>query len=250
MKTANERAASLPLENKPSFNIQELSITLFAGELEPGTIHPAVLQYLGIIPAQWELVENPIHSDRELKLVFTNQVRLTIQSNRIIFAETVGQKQIQDIQIIQIASAYVKTFSHIKYRGISINPSGYVPFDSHKNASKYIVENLVPSQPWKTFEDDRLSAVSLKLAYPYKSGNFYLEINQAQIEIRRQLLAAVWFAGNFNYVLEGASDREKLQHLQTLVSQWKTDVNKFRSFISNKFLNTFKTPPVSVFPLE
>lgn len=235
------RATSLLSDNEPSFKIQELSITLFAQDLKPGTIHPAILQYLGIIPTQWELIENPVYSDRELKLVFTNQVRLTIQSNRIIFAETVGQKKMQDIQIMPIVTAYLKAFPNIKYQAVSINPSGYVLFNSHEDASKYVVENLIPIQPWRTFGDDPVNAVGLKLAYPYKSGNFYLEINQAQVEIRKQAISAVWFAGNFNYLLEGANNEEKLQHLQILVKQWKTDVNKFSNFINNKFLTPFKT---------
>lgn len=39
------------LDQTVSLKIQELSVTLFVKDLEPGTINPAVLQYLGIIPA-------------------------------------------------------------------------------------------------------------------------------------------------------------------------------------------------------
>ena len=238
------------LLDKMSLNIQELNFTLFAKDLKPGTIHPVVLQYLGIIPHEWELMENPVYSDRELKLIFTNQVRLIIQPNRIIFGETVGQKTVRDIQIPLIISAYLQAFSNINYQGLSINPSGYVPFNSDEEANKYMSENLLPSRPWKTFADNSVSAVSLKLAYPYKKGSFYIDINQANLEVGDRTMAAVWFAGNFNYQLHDDNAANRLQSLQTLIEQWKTDVNKFGNFISKKFLGTTKASEVSVFPLQ
>lgn len=233
-----------------NLKIQELSITLFVQDLQPKTIHPAVLQYLGIIPNEWELMEKPLYSDRELKLVFNNQVRLLIQPNRIIFAETIGQKKLQDIQIASITTAYLQTFSNLMYRAVSISPSGYVPFNSNSEASAYMSNNLLPSRPWKTFGNNSINAVGLKLAYPYKSGDFYLNIDRASVEISDRLTPAIWFAGNFNYPLENKNATEKLADLQTLIQQWKIDVNKFGNFISKKFLGTTKASEISVFPVQ
>lgn len=233
-----------------SLKIQELNITLFAKDLKPGTIHPAVLQYLGIIPAQWELTENPVYSERELKLVFTNQVRLLVQPNRIIFAETVGSKKPQDVQISHITAAYLRAFSNINYQAVSIAPSGYVPFNSNREAGAYMSENFLPSRPWKTFADRAVNAVGLKLAYPYKAGNFYLEINQANLDIGDRSIPAIWFAGNFNYQFENKDATERLAYLQTIIRQWQVDVNEFGNFISQKFLGTTKASEVSVFPVQ
>lgn len=231
-----------------NLKIQELSITLFVKNLQPGTIHPAVLQYLGIIPSQWELIKNPVHSDREVKLVFTNQVRLIVQPNRIIFAETIGHKKLDDIQITQIALRYLKTFSNIDYQGISINPGGYVRFNSHEAASLYMSQNLLPSKPWQTFTDSSINAMGLKLAYPYKKGKFYLDINQASVEIVNQVIPAVWFVGNFNYLLDGKDKTEKLEQSKQLIKQWRIDVDLFANFISEKFLASIKTPVFGVLP--
>lgn len=238
------------LLDQMSLKIQELSFTLFAKDLKPGTIHPTVLQYLGIIPPEWKLMENSVYSDRELKLVFTNQVRLIVQPNRIIFAETVGQKKSQDIQIELITSAYLRAFSNLNYQGLSINPGGYVSFNSDREAGAYMSENLLPSRPWKTFDNNSINAVGLKLAYPHKSGGFYLDIDRASLEISDRMISAIWFAGNFNYPLENKEITERLVDLQTLIQQWKIDVNKFGNFISQKFLGTTKTSEVSVFNLK
>ena len=227
--------------------IQELSFILFVKDLNPAIIHPAILQYLGILPAQWELVENPAHSDREVKLVFTNKVSLMIQPNRIVFAETIGEKELRDVQIIQIITAYLQTFSNIEYQAISINPSGYIACDSVAKANEYMTQNLLSSSYWRLLENQDINGVQLRLAYPYKSGNFYLDIYQANIELFNQVIPAIWFAGNFNYQLSGNNSQQKLENLETLIQQWKIDVNTFRDFIGQKFLASGIVPAISLF---
>ncbi|HHP7232071.1 MAG TPA: hypothetical protein ACFCUY_14580 [Xenococcaceae cyanobacterium] len=227
-----------------NLKIQELSFSLFAKELSPGTIHPAILQYLGIIPVQWELIESPIYSDREVKLVFTNQVSLMIQPNRIIFAETIEHKRLNEVQVPNIVTTYSRIFSNINYQEISISPSGYVAFNSDIEASQYMKQNLLPSSPWKTFGNRSMNTMGLKLAYPYESGNFYLDINQANVEVLNQVIPAVWFVGNFNYQLTDDHNAQKLVTLQSLIQQWKTDVTKFGNFIGKKFLASSKVPAV------
>lgn len=235
------------LDQTVGLKIQELSITLFTQDLEPETIHPAVLQYLGIIPAQWELIKKPIYGDREVQLVFTNQVRLIVQPNQIIFAETIGQKKLHDVQITHIANAYLQTFSSVDYQAISIKPNGYVPFNSEGEADAYMSDNFAPSRPWKTFADNSINAVGLKLAYPYKSGNFYLDIDRASLEIGGLVTPAIWFAGNFNYSLDSNSKIERLEQLKQLIQTWRIDVELFVYFINKKFLGSTKSPSSWIF---
>ena len=231
-----------------NLKLQELSFTIITQDLKPAIINPGVLQYVGIIPAGWELVENPIYNERELKLIFNNQVRLMIQPNRIFLAETIGTKTIQDIQIVEIIDNFLEVFTRVDYQGVSIAPSGYAAFSSDIEAKQYMTQNLLPDRPWQKFDRQSTNAVGLKLSYPHKSGNFYLDINQANIEIGNRNTAAVWFAGNYSYRLIGNNNSEKLEHLKQLVAKWKVDVSKFYRFVEQKFLASLVDPDRSVFP--
>lgn len=231
-----------------NFKLQELSFTIFTQDLKPAIINPGVLQYVGIIPSGWELIENPTYNERELKLIFNNQVRLIIQPNRIFLAETIGSKTIQDVRVVKIIDNFLKVFTNVDYQAVSIAPSGYAEFSSDIEVMRYMTQNLLPNRPWQKFDRQSTNAVGLKLSYPHKSGNFYLDINQANVEIGNRIIPAVWFAGNYNYRLTGSTKVEKLEHLKQLIAKWKIDVSKFYRFVEQKFLASLVDPDLSVFP--
>ena len=230
-----------------NFQLQELSFTLFAKNFNPATIHPAILQYVEIIPSDWKLIEDITYSDRELKLVFENQVRLIIQANRIFFAETIGSKKIAEIQLPLIIERFLKVFPRINYQALSIAPSGYYIFKSDLAATKYLSQNLLTNDPWQQLEGQSINAVGLKLSYPYKSGNFYLDINQASVEVQDVANSAVWFAGNFNYQFSRDGNKEKLANCQLLLQQWEEDLQKFTDFIEQKLLASITSPELNLF---
>ncbi|MGD1920548.1 MAG: hypothetical protein ACFCAD_17680 [Pleurocapsa sp.] len=230
-----------------NFQLQELSFTLFAKDLKPAVIHPAILQYAEIIPADWTLMEKITYSDRELKLVFDNQVRAIVQPSRIFFAETIGNKKIADIQTPLIIEKFLTIFSRINYQALSIAPSGYQIFKSDVTARKYLSQNLLTNDPWQQFDGQDFNAIGLKLAYPYKSGTFYLDISQGNIEVKDISSPAVWFAGNFNYPLTGNNAPEKLENCQILFQQWEQDIQKFRGFVEQKLLASIAVPELNLF---
>ena len=166
-----------------NFQLQELNFTLFTEKFNPTILNLNSLQRAGVIQAGWKLAEEPIYQSNGMKLVFHNKVRIIAQPDKLIFAETVGKKRLQDTKIAESVTNMIPRFTEIKYLAISINPGGYAPFKSAEEAAKYMSEGLLASHPWQKFQGRKIHAVGLKLAYPYKSGNFYLDINQANLEI-------------------------------------------------------------------
>lgn len=232
-----------------NLHLQELSFSLFTNSFNPTIYNPRTLLQGGVIQPDWNFAEEPVYSDRGVKLVFTNQVRIVAQSNRITFAETIGQKNIQDILLPQIVQRNLQTFSNLEYRAVSVNPSGYAPFASALETKKYLAQNLLSSAPWQTFQDRAISGVGLKLVYPYKTGNFYLDINQANVEISQSTTAAIWFAGNFYYQLIEGENQQQNHGLLNILQNWQSDVANFQDFINQKLLNIATMPSVSLFPL-
>ncbi|MEL6927724.1 MAG: hypothetical protein AAFO95_03715 [Cyanobacteria bacterium J06600_6] len=231
------------------FQLQELNFTLFAEKFNPTILNLNTLQRVGAIKPNWQLAEEPIYQADGLKLVFTNKVRIIAQTDRLIFAETVGNKRLQDIHLAESVKSFIGGFLELKYRALSLSPGGYASFESSTAATKYLSEGLLASTTWGKFQGQPISAVGLKLAYPYKSGNFYLDINQANLDIVGREIPAIWFAGNFNYQLVGASNEQRYSNLQTILNSLLQDIQNYQTYINNELLAVSVIPSVSIFPL-
>lgn len=231
-----------------TLQLQELNFSLFTKSFNPKIFNVDTLYHGGIIQSDWQLAAEPISSDLGVKLVFTNKVRIVAQPNRLTFAETIGNKNLEDILLPFITQRSLQTFSNIEYQAVSLNPSAYARFNSNSQVLQYLSQGLLAADSWRTFQDQAISAVGIKLAYPNKSGNFYLDINQANIQISGATVPAIWFAGNFNYQLEENTDRNNY-NLQNILNNWRSDVRNFQDFINNKLLNSSATSSVSLFTL-
>ena len=232
-----------------NLQLQELNFTLFTEKFNPTILNLNTLQQAGVIQPSWKLAEEPIYQTSGLKLVFNNKVRIVAQPDKIVFAETVGRKRLQDITIPQSVANLVPGFAEIRYRGVSINPGGYAQFKSAAEACKYMSEGLLASTPWQKFQGRAINAVGLKLAYPYKSGSFYLDINQANLQILGKEISAVWFAGNFSYQLKGNDKNRRHFNLIQIVKDWNLEIQNYQDFIDNELLAVSVIPSVSIFPL-
>ena len=231
------------------FQLQELNFTLFTEKFNPAMLNLNSLQRVGVINPNWQLAEEPIYQTSGMKLVFTNKVRIIAQPDRLVFAETVGNKRLQDTHSAIAVINHVKGFPGMNYLAVSLNPSGFAHFPSTTDARKYMTEGLLASTPWRKFQGEPINAVGLKLAYPYKSGNFYLDINQANLDIGGQDMPAVWFAGSFNYQLRGLDSKQRQIHLNNILKGWNIDLENYQSYINNELLAVSVIPSVSIFPL-
>ena len=231
------------------FQLQELNFTLFIEQLDSAMFNLNALQRVGVIKPSWQLAEEPVYQNNAMKLVFSNKVCIVAQSDRLIFVETVGNKRLQDTHIGQAIINNVRGFSALNYRAVSLSPGGYARFSSPSEARKYLAEGLLASTPWSKFQGQPINAVGLKLAYLYKSGKFYLEINQASLDIAGRAIPAVWFAGSFNYQLRGNNSKQRYLDLNNIVQNWQSDIQNYQSYINNELLAASVIPSLSIFPL-
>lgn len=231
-----------------NLQLQELNFTLLTKDFNPAIFTLTTLQNNAIIQSDLELAENPIYSNSGVKYVFNNQIRLIAQPHRIIFAETINNKRLQDIHLPKIVSKCLQTFTQIDCQAFSIKPSGYAPFNSDLEARKYMSQGLLAFNSWQKLQNREISAVGLKLAYPYKTGNFHLDINQANVEVSGRQIPAVWFAGNFIYQLSGQDSTERQSHMN-MVLDWQSDIQNFQDFINNELLAPSILPSPNLFPL-
>ena len=218
-----------------SFKINAISFILFAENITDAIIHPAILQNLNIIPAEWELAERPAVDELRTQLVFTNQVSLILQTDCIIFQENTEQQQLENLQTPAIVLAYLQTFHQLQYRSLCIVPQSELAFDSATAIASYLTNNLLASNFWQDFDDQNSTFISLQFVYPYKSGSFRLEIEYDALASAENLNWKVDFVGTFDYRLVGNNNNESITYFNSLISQWQVDVNRFTNHLQQYF---------------
>ncbi|MFN6033580.1 MAG: hypothetical protein ACK48B_05940, partial [Dolichospermum sp.] len=64
-----------------SLQISEIAISIVAKNLNPAVLNPDFLKYTGIIPADWELANQPVYNNNLVQLVYKNGVGIIVQPN-------------------------------------------------------------------------------------------------------------------------------------------------------------------------
>ena len=217
---------------------QELAIAITAKNLNPSVVNLDFLKYSNIISSEWELARQPVHTKNLTQLVFQNGIAIVVQPNRIVFAEAIDTKDIQELQISKIAATYIEKLPNVEYRAVGINPKGFVTFTESNGAGNYLLNNLLASGEWREFGKTPLKA-AIQLAYTLESCQFNLTINEGLLRVSEEKsVPAVLFSGNFDYKLNGSESEAVLKDLHQILQNCKSNLETYKQLINDKFLSS------------
>ncbi len=216
---------------------QELAIAITAKNLNPNVVNLDFLKYSNIISPEWELARQPVYTKTLTQLVFQNGIAIVAQPNRIVFAETIDAKDIQELQISQIAAKYIEKLPNVEYQAVGINPKGFVTFAESNAASNYLLKNLLASGEWQGFGNAPPKA-AIQLAYTLENAQLNLTINEGLLKVSEETsVPAVLFSGNFDYKIAGTEPEARLKDLHHIIQNWKINLETYKELINNKFLS-------------
>lgn len=221
-----------------TIQIQELAIAITAKGLNPNVVNLDFLKYSNIISSDWELARPPVQTKNLTQLVFQNGIAIVTQPNRIVFAEAIDQKDIQQAIISQLAVKFIEKLPNIEYQAVGINPKGFVTFTESNGATNYVLKNLLASGEWREFGKTPVKA-AMQLAYTLEDYILNLTINEGLLKIAEEKsLPAVLFSGNFNYNIVGNNPQERLEYLHRIIQNWKQNLETYQQLINDKFLSS------------
>ena len=216
---------------------QELAIAITAKNLNPSIINLDFLTYSNIISSEWELARQPIYTKNLTQLVFQNGIAIVAQPNRIVFAETIDTKDIQELQISKVAAKYIEKLPNVEYKAVGINPKGFVTFTESNGASNYLLNNLFASGEWREFGKTPVKA-AIQLAYNLEYSQFNLTINEGLLKVSEEKsVPAVLFSGNFDYKISINEPEARLKDLHEILHNWKSNLETYKELINDKFLS-------------
>ncbi|MEX0271437.1 hypothetical protein AB3R30_20070 [Leptolyngbyaceae cyanobacterium UHCC 1019] len=226
-----------------SITPQELVIIVAAQNQSPAVFNLEFLKYSGIIPSEWELARQPIYTPQVVQLAFQNSVVITAQAGRILFTETIESKDFSVIEIIQVARRCIQSLPNMEYEAVGINPAGHVEFDPPEATSTYLSKTLLADGPWQTI-GQAAPRTRLSFTYTLERSPFNLTISEAKIrQADETLKPVIVFGGNFDYVLEGTTQPEKLQHLHQVLDHAQADLDTYQALINQNFLSVIESQP-------
>ena len=228
-----------------AIELQESAFVFVGKKQNPSLINPDFFRCSGIIREDLELARPPVYTQQAAQLVFTNGVSVTAQADRVIFAESMATKSLQELEVPQIARKYIEALPHAEYQMMGINLRGLVPFPQTVDAARqFLTRQLLSAGAWQDFGEEP-ARTSLNVAYTLQGRRLYLSINEAALQLPdEQVTPIVLFSGNFEYSVEG--DR---QRLLSVLSNWQADLEIYKNLINDRFLNS-KPMPFSISTLQ
>ncbi|AFY49058.1 hypothetical protein Nos7524_3260 [Nostoc sp. PCC 7524] len=221
-----------------SFAAQELLIAIAVKQQNPTILTADFLKYTGIIPGDWELARPPVLTNTAAQVVFQNGVSLIAETNRIIFAEAIANKDPQDVQVPAIAHKYIETVKQVSYQGIGINLRGFVLCEPKNQAARnYIFSNLLQSGAWQDFGSAPMQA-SMRFVYTLDDTQLYLDVNEAELQYPDQTSKpAVLFSANFSRAIAQEETAERLAAIGTVIDKWQSDLATLTQLVDTKFFS-------------
>ncbi|MBR8826299.1 MAG: hypothetical protein DSM107014_00090 [Gomphosphaeria aponina SAG 52.96 = DSM 107014] len=237
MKQPLDAIPSTPPSSKVP-EIEEIVISVSAKNLNPSMLNLDFLKMTGIVPGDWQIMEEPVVSSRISRISFQNGVSIVAQPGSISFREMVNIKTKQELNAPDVASQYVEKLPHAEYQVLNISPRILLPvLTSQDGARKYITENLLAPGPWLNIGKIPVQA-GINLFYELEGCQLNLVINEAHLQQRdpnKPAISALLFSGSFSYNVANENEQTRLNQLTQRIKNWKNDVVIFRNIVHEKF---------------
>lgn len=218
-------------------DIQEITITLAAKNLDPTLLSEQFLKFSGIVANDWELARPAVLNPGGSQIMFKNGLGIVAQPRLVNFMETMTGKTSGEVLAPEVARQFLAKLPHAEYQGLTISPKCLIPLPNNPDGGrKYITQNLLSPGPWQSFGKAPVRA-SVNFLYQFEGCQLNLSVNQATLQIPDQpSVSAILFTGNFNYPVDNPNVGDRLKTLEQYLSAWQKDVETFQAMVYERFM--------------
>jgi hypothetical protein len=215
-----------------NLTIQELAIVIAVQKIDPTLLTPEFLTMTQIVPADWEVLGQPVRSFEGSQITYQQGVSIIAQTQRLSFVELVVNKDPKAIEVAKIAESLVKVLANLDFVGVGINFRGYLDFEGQPEASsKFMFSHLLNMGEWLTIGEAPVQA-GLNLGYTFPDKRLNLTINEAAVQQPDQTsLPIVLFSGNFDYDLSATDSQADRGRLGKILGSWQEDLKLYQDVV-------------------
>ena len=224
---------------KSKLELQQLSLNLVAKHYNPARITPDFLIASGIIPQDWELASKPMVAQNKVQFRFKNSLNIVAQPGRITFNEVINPDGLDKMEVAKVARRYVESLPAANYQLLQISPVSIYNLGEESDAVRQlIIDALLAPSPWHSFGSTPVKA-EINLLYQLKHCKLNLKVDEVRLQKGEDTtIAALLFAGDFDYSLVNMNKETKLENLCQVIDNWQQDVSLFQDKISKNVIKT------------
>jgi hypothetical protein len=221
-----------------NLTVQELAIVIAVQRIDPTLLTPDFLTMTQIVPADWEILGQPVRSNEGSQITYQQGVSIIAQAQRISFVELILNKATAEIEVPKLSQSLVKVLSNLDFVGVGINLRGYLDFEGKTEAARrFMFSHLLALGEWLSIGDGPVQA-GINLGYSFPDKRLNLTINEASVQQPEQATnPIVLFSGNFDYDLQGGDRAANLVRLEQILTNWQQDLDLYKNVVG-KFKQT------------
>jgi len=218
--------------------IQEVSIIIAAKGLSPSMLNPDFLKYSDIVPSDWKYRQKPIFTSTSAQILYESGIRISSQPNRVAFAQEFTSQEQPSVLINDMATKFVEKLPNADYLAVGVNPRGVAPFlGNEQGAHNFLFIKLFAQGSWQKVGQSPPQA-AFQVTYFLEKGQLNLAVNAGNLKVQDgNNGSALIFSGNFNYPVQGAIGRERVQNVQDSIQLWQSTMVTFQKLINEHFLS-------------
>lgn len=200
------------------------SIVVTGESHNPTILNPDFLRVREIVPQEWQgsvEVAQAITTPPFALVAYSNGISVVVENEKLQVVDASALPDPSESVAVQIASKYVLTLPHVRYKAVGVNFHSVIGLDS---AIEYIKNRFVKAGPWDS-KSDPLAAAGVRLLYSIPDGGrvvFDLGAGEQKSSADEDVAQSVVIVkANFHRECKGyPAEKEVLSHLGHVKDDW------------------------------
>ncbi len=230
-----------------NLDIQEMAVAIGVERQDPTLLTPDFLRQSNIVPADWELVQQPIRSPQAAQVRYKNGLTVFCTPNRIVFSETFRGKGLDDLTFSNLAQRYSEVLCNLKFQAVGVSFRGHVLFPGNGQvAHDYICQGLLQPGSWQHLGKAPMRA-ELNLMYPLERNLLKLSVQEAMLPVSEQeRVPVVVFGADFQTPLKPNTPVSLQTQLGQVIQNWQLDLESYKQVVTQLLQQRSPAAPQSV----
>ncbi|MEO7190074.1 MAG: hypothetical protein ABI051_03360 [Vicinamibacterales bacterium] len=196
-----------------SIEIPMAMVVVVASAHNPSILHPSFLKAEGIVPADWEVIDEGLSTPALSKCGFSSGISFRCEPQRLIVKWDSLDPEIDSAKPVDVlpvvAAAYVAALPKVKYTGVGCNP---IAFKEQGEAATYLLDRFVQPGAWNSGSQRptdaelqfRYQRAGLNMRATLSAGTVTREVTRMEGETHTTVRHGILVRANYHIDVDGA----------------------------------------------
>jgi len=171
------------------------SVVVLAQQHNPTILHPSFLRLQDVVPADWEVAEDPISTPPFSVVKYANGLVFAVETNRFQVIDNSPPADPRESRVAELAKKYIRALPHVRYTAVGVNFSGFV---ESAEPQKALCRRFLKRGPWNG-KALTIAGLGLRFSYPVSEGGLRVDCNSGTVRRGKDTEEKTGMIVNVNY---------------------------------------------------